>query len=115
MSQETQKSPELSQTASAAVYEAIVGINAERNPIFTAVDQIKGKELATLFLKGYADRLSKDAPEEFADHQTTPLDVAANNIRYVAGYHVTGHNSSEQLKAILKPWESAYEELLEKS
>jgi hypothetical protein len=115
MTQEKQKSPEVSKSPSAVVYEAIVGINAERNPVFTALDQIKGKELAVLFLKGYADTLAKDAPELFSDHKTTPLDLAASNIRYVAGYHVTGDNGSEQLKAILKPWASAYEELIEKS
>ena len=107
---ETLRSPELENPQSASVYEAIVAINPERNPAFTAIEQIKGAKLAELFLKGYADKMSTDAPEEFEGGKTTPLDTALANMRYIAGCYVGGENAGRRGE-MLKPWLTAYEAL----
>ena len=69
---EALRSPELDKLQSTVVFEAVVAIDPERNPAFTALEQIKGAKLAELFLKGYADKMATDAPDEFKDGKTTP-------------------------------------------
>ena len=108
---ETLPSPELDMPYSTAVFEAVSAIDLERNPAFTALEQIKGAEVAKLFLRGYADKMAAGAPDMFADGQPTPLDVAAANMRYIAGYYISGEDASKQLREMLEPWQVAYEAL----
>ena len=112
---EALRSPELDKLQSTVVFEAVVAIDPERNPAFTALEQIKGAKLAELFLKGYADKMATDAPDEFKDGKTTPLDTATANMRYVAGYYIGGDNGSEQFSEMLKPWQAAHEALTQEA
>ncbi|NCU37997.1 hypothetical protein EOL96_03000 [Candidatus Saccharibacteria bacterium] len=113
--EKTTPDPELDGQRTSATYEIVASIDTERGPAFNAMEQIKGVELAKLFLSGYADRIQANPSVEFRDGET-PLDVAAENMRHIAGYYIIGgENAGEQLSKILKPWQSAYEALKQES
>lgn len=107
-------SPEAVKHQSALVYETVASISPDRNPDFTAFEQIKGAELAKLYLQGTADNLKHAFPDEYpVDGDKNPLDTAIANMRYIAGYYVSGENAGEQISASLQPWNTAFEQLTE--
>lgn len=106
-------SPEQRESAR-QVFDIIDGLEPDRNPAATAIDQIAGSGLAKGFLVGYADHLASapDGPLE-AD----PLDAAMSSIRHMAHFAVMAQyvqrprSIEEQLQEIMNLWTQAYDEL----
>lgn len=99
------------ETSQAKVAFEMIASLEERNSAFTAFEQIKGAQLAGLFLEGYADAIETESPDDIRQGETA-LDVAYNNIKYIAGYYISGDDDgNERLKASLTPWNEAYDAL----
>ncbi len=112
----TAPSPELMTQAQQA-FELIQGLEPDRNPAFTAVEQVKGTAMAKLFLEGYADYLGREATDESV--KANPLGTAFANVNYVAGYYITGDDpnksAGDQFSELIKPWAAAHDQITEQN
>lgn len=104
--------PESARPQADLVYDAISIVERDRNIAFVAFEQIKGADLAELFLEGYASQLRVTLAEQ-DNFDADPLETAITNIRYIAGYYITG-GEAEKLGESLRPWQIAYQNLTQK-
>lgn len=108
----TPVTPEVDATQGVAVFETISAIDSERNPDFTAFEQIQGTALAKLYLQGRAADMATRFADDFAkDPSKTPLETTIANMRYLAGYYVSGDNAGQQISDMLRCWNQAFNEL----
>src|SRR5687768_2239910 len=94
-SPETGGTPEVAQPLSELVYETIGQLDKTRNIVFVAFEQIKGEALAKVFLEARVARLKINLAER-GDTERDPLEVAINDMRYVAGYYAGGQETDKR-------------------
>ncbi|MEI6054286.1 MAG: hypothetical protein WCQ49_02875 [Candidatus Saccharibacteria bacterium] len=100
---------------SAAFYEAVAAIDTNRSVLHIALNEIKDEESAALFLRGYADKIESMVDGDgnrIERGDITSLELALAEIKYMAGYHVSGVEFKQQLKDLLSPWDAAYNTLV---
>ena len=103
------------ESQSVAFCEAIAAIDVNRSALHIALNEIKDEESAALFLRGYADKIESMVDGDgnrIERGGITSLELALAEIKYIAGYHVSGVEFKSQLKELLEPWNAAYDALV---
>jgi hypothetical protein len=100
---------------SSEVFNLMGRIDPQKSPAYNAFEQIKGPELAGLFLQGHAENTQDLFPEDFSIDGSDPdkrdaLGFAILSMSEIATVLSTD-TPGQDIVAMMKPWQSAYEKL----
>jgi len=104
------KNIEANELQEVSSYEAIAARDTKRMPLQIALEEICDIENAAIFLKSYAKKIESmvdGSGNQIEIGDITSLELALADIKYMAGYHVSGPDFKKQLVDLLGPWNEA--------